>query len=76
MNNTSILEIRKYLKEFMEIWDIEVKKHDYSRHNKLDELATILFNFDKRNLKVATKLTSSKATYLEYAKILAHSKIK
>ena len=74
--STSTLELRKNLKDFSEIWDIEVKKHDYSRHNKLDELATILFNFDKRNPNVATKLTSSEATYLEYAKILAHSKIK
>lgn len=76
MSNTSILEIRKNLKDFSEIWDIEVKRNDYSRHNKLDELATILFNYDKKNPKVATKLTSSEATYLEYAKILAHSKIK
>lgn len=78
MNNatTSILEIRKYLKEFTEIWNIEVKKHDYSNHNRLDELAKMLFNYDKKNPQVATKLTSSEATYLEYAKILAHSKNK
>ena len=76
MSKTSILEIRKNLKDFSEIWDIEVKRNDYSRHNKLDELATIIFNYDKTNPKVATKLTSSEATYLEYAKILAHSKIK
>ncbi len=74
--STSTLELRKNLKAFSEIWDIEVKKHDYSRHNRLDELATIIFNCDKTNPKVATKLTSGEATYLEYAKILAHSKIK
>lgn len=74
--STSTLELRKNLKDFSEIWDIEVKRNDYSRHNRLDELATILFNYDKENPKVATKLTSSEATYLEYAKILAHSKIK
>ena len=48
MSKTSILEIRKNLKDFSEIWDIEVKRNDYSRHNKLDELATILFNYDKK----------------------------
>ena len=29
MSNTSILEIRKNLKDFSEIWDIEVKRNEY-----------------------------------------------
>ena len=76
MNNTSILEIRKYLKEFMEIWDAEIKTHDYTNHPRLDELAMKLFNANNRTPQISKKLTSSEKIYLEYAEILAHSKNK
>lgn len=73
---TSIPELHENLKEFSKIWDAEYETHDYTNHPRLDELAIKLFNADENSPLLSQGLASGEKIYLEYAKILAHSKKK